>query len=1049
MKRALLHIFEFLAAFAGLTAIIVALVVWKLNQGPLTSHFLTPYMATGIEMIVPGSSVAIGSTVLSWSTADATILLHAHDIAIQGEKGALAVASDMQVDLNLSSLLLGQIVPKRLTIDHPQIDIVRAKDGEIDLGAADMSGGDKDISGIVMRSLGALTDSTHTNRLDITRAIITIHDPQKNIQWAVRAPEIHLAHKGKNVTGEAHLDVSQGDRLSPVQLHYSFDSETMQHQISARFADLIPAQFGGGDPARVGMPWMADLALPLSGHIDVTLDDKLHPVAFNASLHADAGQFIDPKLWDKPRDVSSLDLEADYDGVKHKLNVTRGDIDFGGPALSLTVTGNPSADTAYDLETEANIKLTKWPMDEFGELWPKSIITNARRWIVANMTKGMFDQGEVNLKTAISFKDLENPLLREGSGTVTASNAHVTYIDGMPPIENISTTSEFDLDHMVLHISGGGIGAIKLSPFSLQFLGFQNDTQTIDIPMKLAGPVPDILRLINMPPLRYADAIGLKPDDLSGSASGMVRLRFPLIDNLELKDIDVSAKASLTNLSSDRLVSGAVIEQGTFGLDLDKDGFSLEGPLVLNKLPVQLKARQNFSVANKRTPKRQASLSGKIDMAKIVGMGVEVLAGSTGIAGFNIGLTQTSGDSTLLSGTLEFGQATIKFSQAGWTKPSGEAAFLKFSAETGKDHLVDITSLKLLGKTVNVSGSASVDVSANRLRVLHLHPAVIGRTNADIDYDAIAPDGGRNFVASGTALDIAGIKQGDDAKAQTGLSYKMKLQRLYTSQNGFIDQVDGAGQRDTASWQQLSLHGQADGNHPLAIDLAPKPDGGRTLLVTSDDFGAMLKGLGMTETVHGGKVEIYGDSTVAAPEQINGKIKVGGFKVRNLPLLATLLNATSPFGFFDILTDGDTFSSLEGKFRWTNDMIEISHLRAGASTYAINADGKVNLADNTANLSGTIVPFSLINRMLEAIPLVGDLITGGDGQGILALSYTIKGALSDPRVNVNPVSLLTPGFVRNLIFNNDDEESSPSPAPDLVKNPSIQALPTPNNINQN
>jgi len=83
------------------------------------------------------------------------------------------------------------------------------------------------------------------------------------------------------------------------------------------------------------------------------------------------------------------------------------------------------------------------------------------------------------------------------------------------------------------------------------------------------------------------------------------------------------------------------------------------------------------------------------------------------------------------------------------------------------------------------------------------------------------------------------------------------------------------------------------------------------------------------------------------------------------------------------------------------------------------------------NLHGTLVPFSFFNSIINVIPLLGDGITGGEGQGVIAASYTVKGTLGEPDISVNPVSLLTPGFLRNLFFAGDDTPEKPpeQPAP--------------------
>jgi hypothetical protein len=87
----------------------------------------------------------------------------------------------------------------------------------------------------------------------------------------------------------------------------------------------------------------------------------------------------------------------------------------------------------------------------------------------------------------------------------------------------------------------------------------------------------------------------------------------------------------------------------------------------------------------------------------------------------------------------------------------------------------------------------------------------------------------------------------------------------------------------------------------------------------------------------------------------------------------------------------------------------------------------VDMNSGRANLHGTLVPFSMFNRILGSIPLIGDILTGGDGGGVLAVAYDIKGSLADPKIDVNPVSLLTPGFLRNLFFGGDDGDNEIPP----------------------
>jgi hypothetical protein len=67
------------------------------------------------------------------------------------------------------------------------------------------------------------------------------------------------------------------------------------------------------------------------------------------------------------------------------------------------------------------------------------------------------------------------------------------------------------------------------------------------------------------------------------------------------------------------------------------------------------------------------------------------------------------------------------------------------------------------------------------------------------------------------------------------------------------------------------------------------------------------------------------------------------------------------------------------------------------------------------DLSGSYVPAYAINSLLSHIPVLGVVITGGQNEGIFALSYRLTGALSAPVVTVNPLSAIAPGLMRKIM----------------------------------
>ena len=115
-------------------------------------------------------------------------------------------------------------------------------------------------------------------------------------------------------------------------------------------------------------------------------------------------------------------------------------------------------------------------------------------------------------------------------------------------------------------------------------------------------------------------------------------------------------------------------------------------------------------------------------------------------------------------------------------------------------------------------------------------------------------------------------------------------------------------------------------------------------------------------------------------------------------------------------TEGLNFEKLTGEYRYADDLLSMRNTRTSGGALGLTMNGEFDMDAGQMNMEGTIVPIYGVNQLIGAIPLLGDLLTGGDGQGIFAFAYSVQGPLGEPEVDVNPLSVLAPGFLRNLFF---------------------------------
>ena len=67
--------------------------------------------------------------------------------------------------------------------------------------------------------------------------------------------------------------------------------------------------------------------------------------------------------------------------------------------------------------------------------------------------------------------------------------------------------------------------------------------------------------------------------------------------------------------------------------------------------------------------------------------------------------------------------------------------------------------------------------------------------------------------------------------------------------------------------------------------------------------------------------------------------------------------------------------------------------------------------------------------MFGKIPLIGEILVGGKGEGIFAVNYKIEGPRDNPSVSVNPLSALTPGFLRKFFDVFEESPTKPAETP--------------------
>jgi hypothetical protein len=886
-------------------------------------------------------------------------------------------------------------------------------------------------------------------RLVLERARLELEDPALIVTAAGQVDGMPDAP-----SGTASLDLRIGtdpDHVAPVHLEARLSAA--DHRLTLRMAGLEPARWAALVPQ---LAPLAAAAFPIDGTADVTLDARGQPTRVALDLAAAEGQLVlPPALLSDPVPIRSIALSAvidqPLDPMPAQIQLKTLALDFGGPRVAIdgTVTR-----TGERVAIVGGVKAEAVPADRLPKLWPVTVGKHARDWITANITAGMIDEGWLRVDGSAPVADPSDILATTLDGGVVASNLTVGYFKTLPPIVGISGRGTSDGRALVLNTSGGHIGDLAVGDAKIVISKLDTPQEWIDIDAPLSGSLRSALEVLDTPPLRYAHRVDMDPAKTEGTQTCRLHFYFPLKKSIDIENVEIRAVAALHGAAIAGIAGGLTVTNGDLKLALDGTGMDVTGTTDVEGIPAAVRWRENFR--DGADPRTRVDVKGKIGAADLARYGLHSAPYWDGAVGADVRLVIDHAKRTSVKGQLDLAPAQLALPALGWTKPPGTAGTARFTLDFDRGKAARVSGIGIEAAGLKAAGSLDLAAGGGIARAT-LGAFQVGATDLGGEL-TLRPGGEYDVVVRGTSLDARPLlKEPDDAgekqhrraerlakrnhPPQPGPSYDLsiRLDRLITGedQRG-LSQIQGRLASRGLGWDSADLTAAIpgfEGSPSSALTLRYQPEGAqRRLTVTAGDAGAVLRALDVTDSLRGGDLKISGTGEPGFPVRpFTGQVTLGAYRVVGAPLLARVLNALSVTGLMELLQgQGLGFSQLQSDVTANGDEINLRTLRTSGGALGLTLSGRIDLAADTLAVDGTIVPLYGLNRMLGMVPVLGDWLSGGAGQGVFAATYALSGALDEPTVSVNPLAALAPGFLRNLLFLNDDKQS---PAPSSQDGP--------------
>ncbi len=1028
VKR-VLHLIEALLISA---LVIMALVAWRLSQGPVNLDFLNPYIQDVLAAPDGSFRVEVEHTKLTWAGWERALDLRATGVrAISGDKGEVASVPELSLSLSGQALTQGVLAPSTLEVFGANIRLFRDADGTVHFG---MGGTGEEAAAepeesadqLVRRLYRQLTERdvanpvNHLVRVRLLDAELVVEDSVLGINWIARDADLVLLRNDAGVSAELHLEVDLGGELTEVTAHIGHRIANADFQAEISFNNLRPDVFARISPE---LHDLAALEMPLGGVIkgDFDLEHGFRHATFDIGGGTGTLRMPDPIATDYP--VFGLHLRAELSGQPRRLTVHDLFIDCGGPTVSANAVIDQEADGALVVKAQAGADNV--PTDLLPHYWPQSVGPKPRKWVVANLTDGIVDHAEITVALrrgadgTVSVDKLDGQILPHG---VT-----VAYLRPMPPVRNTSARVRFDQTSFHIQATGGDLLGLRLVGGTVVLAALDTNDEQAIIDLKIEGPLPDALTVLDSPPLGYASKLGISPRSAKGQAAATLHLAFPLISWLRLDDLDVLATADLQDVALPKVLMGLDLSRGDLKLTVNTQNMDVTGPVRLGSMAAQLAWHEVFTA--KADVRSRYRLQGVVDDAQRKELGLDsvpfIAPWMSGPVKADVDVAMRGAGTGTVAAKLDLVDATMELPGLGWRKPAGTPGKAQVDLRLAKDRLADIPRFKVETRDLSTEGSVSfTDGKARSVQFGHLR---YGRTDLAGTL-TLRGEAGLDIAVHGASFDAKPVlaEDGESARApragqprpETALppmNIVARLDRLWLGDKASFERVDLSMSRDARDWRNARLDSKLDGGVPVVVTMQPG-EGRRILFVTSNDAGKVFKTLDIFDNMKGGKLSVHGTIKGSGRDEVfAGKAHVSDYKVVNAPALAQLLSVAALTGIGDLLRgEGLSFDTLEAPFRLHDGLLAIDEAVASGVELGLTARGEIDLRHERMAMEGTIVPMYVVNSLLGNIPLIGQLLTDIKGGGIFAATFSIKGPSATPDVTVNPLAALTPGVLRRF-----------------------------------
>jgi hypothetical protein len=1050
-------------------AVIAAAFVSLSGREVAAPQWIKDRVATRLDQLVPGASVNVSDMRVAFE--DRRPIVRLYDLAVfQTDGSPLVRLADAEVQLSARQLLAGTFQATRVRLNSAQLTLRRQLDGTFDfaIGEGQASVSQSDDFGSLMESLEDVLQRpqfTQLKQVEADGLTLRFEDVRANMAWTVDGGRLALsrATDAFEITGDFAL-LGARDYATTLTAFYNGSFSTQAAQLGMVLEDLSAKETAALIPA---FAWLEVLDAPISGTFRGNLDTNGDLGDLSATLEIGAGA-LQPTEDVRPIAFSSGKTYLTFDPRAQSIDFS--EISFVSDWISASATGkallmdyaqgwpetliaqlqltsfsaNPAGVYEAPITFEAGAVDVRLRLDPFtldigqatflkneerlsaqGQvragangwgvsvdtsatvlerdrvlaLWPDDIAPQTRKWFQDNLPRATVRDFTTSLRAD------------EGERIAVASSfeftdAAIRFMKTMPMIENASGYGVFREDRLSItldqaDIPAAGGGRVDIAGSSLRI----DDTRVRGGPMHLNlrsnSTVTAAMHLLDRPPFEVFKKANRSPEIADGRLSLEADVSLPLRKGITPRDVTYAVRGTARDVVSLSVVPNRVLSASEIDVHVDNSGVSLEGAGRLGSVPIDGIWRKNF------TPEERgrSSVSAQIELSERFIDEFQIALPPGTVSGEGTGrviLDLVAGEAPRFSLISDLNRIVMNVPSLAWSKAAADRGRLEVTGTLGRTP--EITTLELTGPGLEATGRVTLSDTGG-LEVAFFSGLNVGDW---FDGKVVLTGQGQGTpptieVTSGT-LDLRELP--DFARANSAGSsgtLSVFLDRVRVTDTISLDQV--RAELNTGGGLSGTFTGLFNGG-PVVEGLLIPSANGTALSMWADQGAAVLQSMRLLTGARGGAADLQ--LTPALTEGVyNGQLRMRDLRLTDAPTLAELLSAISVVGLLEQLSgQGIVFNEVEASFQLSPDRVAITRASAIGPSMGISADGIFLPKETYMDIQGVLSPIYILNG-------IGSVLTR-KGEGLIGFNFRLKGQTEDPRVFMNPFSVLTPGMFREL-----------------------------------